>query len=137
MTCTVILRSAVLMIGAAVSLHADETPTFRIETPMSPPTWALLDRELLRANTDACREFFARYFDDRGFLLCFERWGGDDGPDDAIENCNDWPLLHALGAPDVIRQMYRKAWEGHLRQFTLAKTGLAGADDRQRPHHSQ
>jgi hypothetical protein len=93
-----------------------------IDTPMSPPGWALLERELLRANAAACREFFAKYFDDRGYLLCVERWGGDDGPDDAIENCNDWPLLHALGAPDTVLDMYKKAWEGHLRQYTLAKT---------------
>ncbi len=93
-----------------------------LSTPMSPPTWALLERELLRANTAACEEFHAKYFDERGFLLCVERWGGDDGPDDAIENCNDWPILHSLGAPDVVLQMYKKAWEGHLRQYTLAKT---------------
>ncbi len=103
-------------------LHAEQSTTLRIESPMPPPNWALLERELLRANTAACQEFFARYFDERGYLLCVERWGGDDGPDDAIENCNDWPLLHALGAPDVIRQMVRKAWEGHLRQYTEAKT---------------
>ena len=84
-----------------------------VQTPMSPPGWALLERQLLRANTAACREFFGRYFDERGYLLCVERWGGDDGPDDAIENCNDWPLLHAIGAPDAILHMYRKAWEGH------------------------
>jgi hypothetical protein len=100
---------------------ADDSPLV-IDTPMSPPEWALLERQLLEANTVACEEFFARYFDDRGWLLCVERWGGDDGPDDAIENCNDWPQLHALGAPDVVLQMYKKAWEGHLRQFTLAKT---------------
>lgn len=93
-----------------------------VSTPMSPPTWALLERELLRANTAACEEFFAKYFDERGFLLCVERWGGDDGPDDAIESCNGWPVLHAIGAPDVVLQMYKKAWEGHLRQYTLAKT---------------
>lgn len=97
-------------------------PSLTIDTPMSPPTWALLERELIRANTAACEEFFKKYFDERGFLLCVERWGGDDGPDDAIENCNDWPLLYALGAPDVVRQMVDKAWEGHLRQYTLAKT---------------
>jgi hypothetical protein len=51
-----------------------------------------------------------------------ERWGGDDGPDDAIENVADWPLLHALGAPDAVLKAYKKAWEGHLRQYTLAKT---------------
>jgi len=100
---------------------ADER-TWLITTPMSPPGWALLEREVLKANTAACEEFFAQYFDERGFLLCVERWGGDDGPDDAIENCNDWPVLHALGAPDRVLQMYKRAWEGHLRQFTLAKT---------------
>ena len=93
-----------------------------IETPMAPPTWALLERQLLRANEVACQEFFDRYFDERGFLLCVERWGGDDGPDDAIENLNSWPILHALGADDSILRMTKKAWEGHLRQFTLAKT---------------
>src|SRR4051812_48631776 len=94
----------------------------KITTPMSPPAWALLERQVLDASSDACREFFEKYFDDRGWLLCVERWGGDDGPDDAIENCLDWPILHALGASDDVLQMYKKAWEGHLRQFTLAKT---------------
>src|SRR5262245_33156318 len=93
-----------------------------IATPMSPPEWALLQRELLRANTAACEEFFARYFDERGYLRCVERWGGDDGPDDAIECLDDWPHLHALGAPDVMLRMYKKAWEGHLRQYTAART---------------
>src|SRR6516164_9941 len=78
----------------------------RVETPLPPPAWALLERELLRASERACREFFDRYFDDRGYLLCVERWGGDDGPDDAIECVNDWPVLHALGANDVIRRLY-------------------------------
>ncbi len=93
-----------------------------LDEPMAPPTWALLERELLRASTEACKEFFARYFDERGYLECVERWGGNDGPDDAIENVNDWPLLHALGAPDEILHLYKKAWEGHLRQYTEAKT---------------
>jgi hypothetical protein len=95
---------------------------FKIQQPMAPPNWALLERELLKANAAACKEFFARYFDDRGWLLCVERWGGDDGPDDAIENCNDWPILHALGSSDHVLKMYKKAWEGHLRQYTAAKT---------------
>jgi hypothetical protein len=93
-----------------------------VDTPMSPPVWALLERELIAANTTACQEFYGKYFDERGWLLCVERWGGDDGPDDAIENCNDWPILHALGAPDVVRDMYERAWEGHLRQYTEART---------------
>lgn len=110
--------TAILIIASA---HADGAP-ITIDTPMPPPAWALLERELLQANTRACEEFFARYFDERGYLQCVERWGGDDGPDDAIENVNDWPLLHAMGAPDTILQLYKKAWEGHLRQYTQART---------------
>ena len=89
---------------------------------MAPPEWALLQRELLRANAVACEEFYEKYFDERGWLECIERWGGDDGPDDAIENVADWPILHALGGDDNILTLYRKAWEGHLRQYTQAKT---------------
>ena len=122
MKTTILTYFAVCILIWILPLHAAPPVTLRIESPMPPPDWALLERELLRANTAACQEFFARYFDERGHLLCVERWGGDDGPDDAIENCNDWPLLHALGAPDVIRKMVRKAWEGHLRQYTEAKT---------------
>ncbi len=48
--------------------------------------------------------------------------GGDDGPDDAIENVNDWPVLYALGGPDSVLTLFKKAWEGHLRQYTAAKT---------------
>ena len=71
---------------------------------------------------------FARYFDDRGYLECVERWGGDDGPDDASENFTDWTVLHAIGAADSILLAYKKGWEGHLRQFTEART----TDDRPR-----
>src|SRR4029077_9832674 len=110
-----------LAVGVLGLPHA-QSQEVRITTPQSPPTWALLQRELLRANAVACREFFAKYFDERGYLLCVERWGGDDGPDDAIENCNDWPILHALGGADELLTMYRKAWEGHLRQYTQART---------------
>ena len=94
-----------------------------IHTPMPPPYWALLQRQLLEAQTEASVRFFEKYFDQRnGYLRCVERWGGLDGPDDAIENLRDWPTLHALGASDVIYDMYKKAWEGHLQQYTEAKT---------------
>lgn len=116
------LLKACFIIVISCPLARAESPLIAIRSPMPPPEWALWERELFRANTDACREFFSNYFDHRGYLQCVERWGGDDGPDDAIENCNDWPLLHALGAPDVIRQMVNQAWEGHLRQFTEART---------------
>ena len=97
-------------------------PLLEVTNPVQPPYWALLERELLRAQSLACQEFFSRYFDDRGYLLCVPRWGGDDGPDDAAENLLNWPILHALGAPDVILDLYHRGWEGHLRQYTEART---------------
>ena len=93
-----------------------------IDTPMPAPEWALLERQVLDANIVACEAFFDRYFDARGWLLAVERWGADDGPDDAIENVNDWPLLYALGGAERIRQMVELAYEGHVRQFTAART---------------
>ena len=109
-------------LAALSSRLSAATPAFEAKTAVSPPEWALLQRELLAAHTDACQAFFDRYFDDRGYLQCFVRWGANDGPDDAIENVNDWAHLHALGGSDRILALYRKAWEGHLRQYTEAKT---------------
>jgi len=113
---------AVLFLMSSTQPASAADVVVNVETPMPPPAWAVMQRDLLRENLAACREFFAKYFDERGYLQCVERWGGDDGPDDAIENCNDWPILHALGASDEILKMYKHAWEGHLRQFTEAKT---------------
>jgi len=93
-----------------------------LNSPTPPPAWALLERELIRYETQACRAFFARYFDERGYLRCVVRWGGNDGPDDAIENLTDWPTLHFLGGPDDLLDMYKLGWEGHLRQYTEART---------------
>ena len=108
---------AILILPAALVAE-----TVSIETPMEPPYWALLQRELLRANADAVEQWAGRYLDDRGYLRVTPRWGGLDGPDDATENFYNWPLLHALGASDRVLEIYKKAWEGHLLQFTEAKT---------------
>ena len=98
------------------------TTTVAINTPMPPPYWALLERKLLRSQAEGCRAFFDHYFDQRGYLLCVPRWGGDDGPDDAAENLLNWTILHALGGADDILDLYKLGWEGHLQQYTEAKT---------------
>ncbi len=107
---------------AAFSARAALPPTVRIDTPMPPPDWAVLERELLARQVPACREFYDKYFDARGYLQCFVRWGANDGPDDAFENFNGWPELHALGADDVIRDLMVRGHEGLLRQYTAART---------------
>lgn len=112
--------SALVLAGVAVPAAAASVAT--IATPMAPPEWALLQRQLLKANEEACAAFFARYFDERGWLQAVARWGANDGPDDAIENVNDWPTLHALGADDNVLAMAKKAFEGNVAQYTAART---------------
>jgi hypothetical protein len=81
-----------------------------------------LERQILAEQVPACREFYDKYFDARGYLQCFVRWGANDGPDDAFENFNGWPELHALGADDEILRLYLKGHEGLLKQYTEART---------------
>src|SRR5262245_49790928 len=97
-------------------------PAIVVDTPMAAPTWATLERRLLAENAPACREFFGKYYDTRGYLQAFIRWGANDGPDDAFENFNRWPELHALGADDRILQIYLTALDGMIRQYSEAWT---------------
>ncbi len=102
--------------------------TLKIDTRMPPPAWALLEREALRVNSQACEFFASKYLDQRGYLLHTPRWGTLDGPDDAIETFHNWTLLHALGASDSVLQLLKKALEGHLQQYKelhTTKTELA------------
>ncbi len=119
-------RRALLGAGAALAaLPAAARPKpggITVSTPMPAPRWALLQRRLLAANLDACEAFYAAYVDRRDRLKVFARWGANDGPDDAAEATNDWVLLHALGASDRLLALARRFWEGHLRQYTEART---------------
>jgi hypothetical protein len=117
-------RLTLAVLALLVGLHAGGAPpvTVTIDTPMPAPLWATLQRRLLAENMPACREFFDKYFDSRGRLQCFVRWGANDGPDDAFENFNRWPELHALGADDDILHMYLKGHDGLIEQYSEART---------------
>ncbi|HET8547913.1 MAG TPA: hypothetical protein VFL57_07915, partial [Bryobacteraceae bacterium] len=94
-----------------------------IREPLPPPTWALLERELLSASSRACERFASMYLDERGYLLHTPRWGTlNDGPDDAIETFYNWTLLHALGGSDSVLRLFKKAYEGHLEQYRAVKS---------------
>ncbi len=93
-----------------------------IDTPMPAPRWAALERQLLADNVAACREFFRKYYDEHGYIQVFLRWGANDGPDDAFENFNRWPELHALGADDDVLRMMVTGLDGMIRQYSEVKT---------------
>lgn len=117
------MRSLLLTIPFCLStLHGAEPLVIR--TPMAPPEWALLERALLKANSEACDRFAAKYLDERGYLLHTPRWGTLDGPDDAIETFWNWTLLHALGGSDSVLAAYKRAQEGHWRQYNELRTKL-------------
>src|SRR5947207_12335271 len=117
-----IRQTAFVLAMCAMPVVKAADVSIRIDSHMDPPRWALLERQLLADNVPACREFFNKYFDDRGSLQCFVRWGANDGPDDAFENFNRWPELHALGASDEILRMFQKGNDGLIRQYSEAKT---------------
>src|SRR5688572_6711334 len=119
---TMKLAAALIALLAVIAARAAEPRVIAVTSAMPAPEWAKLERELLAAQGPACREFFEKYFDAKGYLQCFVRWGANDGPDDAFENFNGWPELHALGAADEIRQLYLRGHEGLLRQYTEART---------------
>jgi hypothetical protein len=98
--------------------------TLSVKSPMAPPGWALLERDLLRFNSIACERFAEKYVDERGYLLHTIRWGTLDGPDDAIETFYNWTLLHALGGSDSVLQLFKKAQEGHWKQYSELRTKL-------------
>lgn len=109
-----------LWIGCGIAARA--ATEIVVSTPMPAPAWAKLQRQLLAEQVPACREFFQKYYDARGYLQCFVRWGANDGPDDAFENFNGWPELHALGADDEIRRLFLLGHEGMIKQYTEART---------------
>ncbi len=114
-----------LLLAATSCLFALQAAgTLVIQTPMVPPEWALLERALLRANSEACGRFAAKYVDERGYLLHTPRWGTLDGPDDAIETFWNWTLLHALGGSDSVLSTFKRAQEGHWKQYNELRTKL-------------
>jgi len=116
------VRTLLAVAGLVGALRASEDVILTIDTPMAPPAWALLEQELLKANSVACERFFEKYVDARGYLLHVPRWGGNDGPDDAIEVFYNWTLLHALGGKDSLLEMFRKALDGHILQYSELRT---------------
>lgn len=105
-------------------------PVIEMNERVPVPDWAIAERELLEAASAATEVFSDRYVDERGYLKCVERWGGNDGADDAMENFGGWTLLYALGGDERVLELYKEAWEGHLKQFTEATApGIEMAED--------
>jgi hypothetical protein len=123
----------VMLMAYPVCVSADQlaenlpesAPAVTVSRTMTPPRWALNQRLLLRENTRALRRFYRKYWDERGYLKCLERWSIVDGVDDVMETCGNWPLLYALGADDDVLEMYKSAFDGHIQQYTTEEIEYA------------
>ena len=122
--CLVQISAALTLVGLLNAQTARTELTIHVTTSMTPPAWALLERELLRYNSVAVERFAAKYLDERGYLAHTPRWGTLDGPDDAIETLWNWTLLHALGGSNSVLDLYKKGQEGHWRQYGELRTKL-------------
>lgn len=110
-----LLLTAMLLLLPA---HAADA-VIRISSPMPPPAWALLERALLQENARLMRQFHRKYVNPAtGFLEVVEHWGGADGPDDAMENFYNWPMVYVLGGRRETLDLFIHVWEGHLRQYS-------------------
>lgn len=115
------------IVVAAALLHGQQARTeftIHIDTPMVPPAWALLERDLLKYSSMAVEAFASKFIDERGYLLHTPRWGTLDGPDDAMETYWNWTLLHALGGSDRVLELFKKGQEGHWKQYGELRTKL-------------
>jgi len=115
---TVLLASLILLFSGI----ARTQDLIRISTPKTPPEWALLQREVIKANSQAVVEFADTYLDEKGYLQHVPRWGMLDGADDAMECFRRWPMLHMLGATDTVLALYKKGHDGHYLQYTAVTT---------------
>lgn len=113
-----LLAIAVWCLFGTASKAADSR-VITISAEMTPPAWALAERALLEENANFLKIFTDKYVNpNTGYLECVETWGGADGPDDAMENYYNWPLLYVLGAPRSTLDIYNKVWNGHIDQYS-------------------
>ncbi len=92
--------------------------TFRLENQGVPPSWALMERQLLDQIYPAALEFVEKYTNPDGTLKWREEWPGIDGSDDGYESFYNFPLYSALGGNMKLDSLSRHLWEGVTRQFT-------------------
>jgi hypothetical protein len=94
-------------------------PAITISTKMEAPAWAQMERSLLEENARLMELFAGKYVNPAtGHMEIIEHWGGGDGPDDAMENFYNWPLVYVLGGPKKSLDLFNSIWEGHIEQYT-------------------
>ena len=117
------LIAAILTSGLFFTFrNAESQEVIKITTPMVPPEWALLERQVLQSSSIAISEFCNHFCDKNGTYLHVARWGALDGTDDVIEFSKLWTILYALGASENVMDEYHKTMEAAFLQYAAVKT---------------
>src|SRR5437879_919728 len=106
-----LLAVVLLAISPRLDVACADTVSVRVDAPMPSPRWAVLERKLLDDNATACREFFKKYFDDRGYLLCVVRWGANDGPNSDPQPTIIKSMMNGSRGP-MLRKATALDWAG-------------------------
>ena len=89
---------------------------------ITPPAWAILERELLDVASQSVHTFLARYTHQDGprqhELIWRDELPGRDGADDFYESFYNWPLLYLLGGSDDLLELGLRQWDATTRQLT-------------------
>ena len=94
------------------------TPTITATDRTSPPTWAVLERQLIAAIDQAAPVFLEKYTRPGGALVWTEEYPGDGvWADDLYEAFFNWPHYHALGGSDYCGAKAVDEWNAVTRQI--------------------
>lgn len=95
-----------------------DIPTIMATLPsLLPPTWAILQRQVMATLDAAVEPFASKYTRTDGELRWRDTLPGRDGLDDAYESFYNWPLLYLLGGEDHLLTRSIHHWNAINRQF--------------------
>jgi hypothetical protein len=85
---------------------------------LAPPTWAVLERQLIAAMDQSVDRFVASYVRPDGTLAWDDRHAGRVRSDAFYESIHNWPLFYALGGGDHVLPLATRVWDGITRQLS-------------------
>ena len=63
------LAAASMVVAFVVTQTCADKFKLHIDSPQTPPAWALMERELIESMSEACFMFYDKYFDERGYVF--------------------------------------------------------------------
>lgn len=101
-----------------VPVTPEDLPVLRAARPLPAPLWALFQRHLRAAMSEAALWFVDRHTEAAGTLRWWRKLPGMDGFDDGSESFDNFPLLFAQGGDARVLAVAHRNWDAVTWQFT-------------------